>query len=101
MANDTRIKAKTKKGVTEVKALAKHDMLSYVEAKKKKVDANFITYIVAKVGGKIVYEASTSQFLSKDPYLKFSFKGGNKDDEIEISWVDLKGNTNTSTGKIK
>ena len=63
----TRIKAKLKKGVVTVKALAKHDMLSYQEAERAKKEANFITYVVAKVNGNIVYEVSTSQFLSKKP----------------------------------
>ena len=76
-------------------------MLSFQEAERAKKEANFITYVVAKVGGKVVYEASTSQFLSKDPYMKFSFKGGNVGDELEITWKDLKGATDTSTEKIK
>jgi sulfur-oxidizing protein SoxZ len=101
MSDTTKIKAKLKNGVVEVKALATHPMLSYQEAERAKKEANFITYVVAKVGGKVVYEASTSQFLSKDPYMKFSFKGGNVGDELEITWKDLKGATDTSTEKIK
>ena len=75
----TRIKAKEKKGVVKVTSMLKHDMLSYMEAKNaskkagKTVEANFITYVVAKVGDNVVYEASTSQFLSKNPYFKFMF----------------------------
>lgn len=101
MSDTTKIKAKLKNGVVEVKALATHPMLSYQEAERAKKEANFITYIVAKVAGKVVYEASTSQFLSKDPYMKFSFKGANAGDDIEITWKDLKGATDTSTAKIK
>jgi sulfur-oxidizing protein SoxZ len=101
MADSTKIKAKLKDGIVEVKALATHPMLSYQEAERAKKEANFITYIVAKVGGKIVYEASTSQFLSKDPYIKFSFKGGAVGDDVEITWKDLKGTTDVSTEKIK
>ena len=101
MSDTTKIKAKLKNGIVEVKALATHPMLSFQEAERAKKEANFITYVVAKVGGKVVYEASTSQFLSKDPYMKFSFKGGNVGDELEITWKDLKGATDTSTAKIK
>jgi sulfur-oxidizing protein SoxZ len=101
MSDTTKIKAKLKNGIVEVKALASHPMLSFQEAERSKKEANFITYVVAKVGGKVVYEASTSQFLSKDPYLKFSFKGANVGDEVEITWKDLKGATDTSTEKIK
>ena len=101
MAKKTRIKAKLKKGVTTVKAMAKHAMMSYDEAKKKKIPANFITYIVAKVDGKIVYEVSTSQFLSKNPFIQFKFAGENKGKTLEFTWTDLKGNSQTDKKKIK
>ncbi|XPV70109.1 MAG: thiosulfate oxidation carrier complex protein SoxZ [Halarcobacter sp.] len=100
MAKKTRIKAKEKKGIVTVKALANHPMLSYLEAKRAKKEANFITYMVAKSNGKIVWEMTSSQFLSKNPYIKFKF-AGKKGDEIEISWVDLKGTTQTDKTKIR
>ena len=101
MAKKTRIKAKLKKGVVTVKAMASHAMMSYEEAKKKKKSANFITYIIAKVNGTTVYEVSTSQFLSKNPYMKFKFTGANKGDKLTLTWTDLSGATQTSTKKIK
>ena len=101
MAGTTKIKAKLKDGIVEVKALVTHPMLSYQEAERAKKEVNFITYVIAKVGDKVVFEASTSQFLSKDPYIKFSFKGGNVGDTIELTWKDLKGNTDVSTEAIK
>lgn len=105
MAKKTRIKAKLKKGIVTVKAMANHVMLSYQEAKRAKKEVNFITYLTAKVNDKVVYEVSTSQFLSKNPYMKFKFNaeavGAKKGDKIEITWVDLKGTTQTSKGKIK
>ncbi|MBP7783474.1 MAG: thiosulfate oxidation carrier complex protein SoxZ [Aliarcobacter sp.] len=101
MAGTTKIKAKLKDGIVEVKALVTHPMLSYQEAERAKKEVNFITYVVAKVADKVVFEASTSQFLSKDPYIKFSFKGGNVGDTIELTWKDLKGNTDVSTEAIK
>ncbi len=96
-----RIKAKSKNGITTVKVMFKHPMLSYDEAKKKGKEANFITYVVANVEDKKVFEVSTSQFLSKNPYMKFAFKGDFKGKEIVISWVDLKGNKKTGKKKIK
>ncbi|WP_121628002.1 thiosulfate oxidation carrier complex protein SoxZ [Poseidonibacter antarcticus] len=101
MAKKTRIKAKLKKDIITVKAMANHPMLSYIEAKNAKKEANFITYMVAKVNDKIVYEVSTSQFLSKNPYIKFKFKGAAKGDLVEITWTDLKGTTQVSSAKIK
>lgn len=100
----TRIKAKLKKGIVTVKALSKHPMLSYVEAKRAKKEANFITFFKATVNDIVVYELSASQFLSKDPYMKFKFKaeeGIKKGDKVKIVWTDLKGNTAKSSKKIK
>ena len=96
-----KIKAKLKGDVIGVKAMAKHDMMTYDQAKKKGVDANFITHISAKVGDKVVYDVSTSQFWSKNPQFKFKFKGAAKGDMIDITWTDLSGKTVTESKKIK
>lgn len=96
-----KIKAKLKGDVVQVKVMAKHDMLTYDQAKKKGVDANFITHVSASANGKVVYDVSTSQFWSKNPQFKFSFKGGAKGEEVSITWTDLKGNTVTEAKKIK
>ena len=99
--NKSRIKAKEKKGITTVKIGMKHAMMSYDEAKKKNKEANFITYMIAKVGSEIVYEASTSQFLSKNPFIQFKFKGSNKGKKVVFTWTDLKGDSRTDKKKIK
>jgi sulfur-oxidizing protein SoxZ len=96
-----KIKAKAKGDVVSVKVMAKHDMLTYDQAKKKGVEANFITHISASVNGKVVYDVSTSQFWSKNPQFKFAFKGAKKGDMIDITWTDLLKNTVTESKKIK
>jgi sulfur-oxidizing protein SoxZ len=98
-----KIKAKVKGDTLKCKIQAKHIMLPYNAAKKKGVDANFITYIVGKVGDRIIFEASTSQFVSKDPIFKFKAKadGIKKGDELEMTWTDLSGKTVTESKKIK
>jgi sulfur-oxidizing protein SoxZ len=48
-----------------------------------------------------VFVADWGAAVSKDPYVKFSFKGGNKGDDLKISWVDNKGGTDTTTAKIQ
>jgi len=98
--SNMRIKAKERNGIVSTKVLAKHDMLTYDQAKAKGKEANFITHISAKVGDAIVYDVSTSQFLSKNPQFKFKFKG-KKGDELSISWTDLSGKTVTESKKIK
>lgn len=101
-----KVKAKIKGDTVQIKAMAKHDMLTYDQAEKKtgdKANANFITHLDAKVAGKTVLDASTSQFLSKNPIFKFSIKaaGFKKGDPIEMTWVDFKGNTKTKKTKVK
>jgi len=96
-----KIKAKLKNDVVGVKVMAKHDMLTYDQAKKKGKEANFITHITAKVGDRVVYDVSTSQFWSKNPQWKFKFKGAKKGDMLDITWTDLSGKSVTESKKIK
>jgi len=100
-----KVKAKLKNGVVNVKAMAKHAMMTYNMAEKKTGDrenANFITHISATVNGETVFDMSTSQFLSKNPIFKFQFKGiGKKGDKVEMVAVDRKGKTYKGKGKIK
>jgi len=96
-----KVKAKLKGDVVEVKVLIKHPNLTYDQAKKKGKEANFITHITGKANDKVVFDMSSSQFLSKNPLIKFKFKGAKKGDKVEVTWVDLKGNTKTKAGKIK
>jgi len=95
-----KIKAKEKNGVVKAKVAISHNMLTYDQAKKKGLEANFITHITATAGGKVVYDASTSQFLSKNPLIKFQFHG-KKGDELKITYTQLKGETFFASKKIK
>jgi len=98
-----KIKAKVKDGVLKVKVQAKHEMMTYNLAKKKGVEANFITHMIAKVGTRIVYDVSTSQFLSKNPIFKFQAKadGIKNGDLISITWTDKSGASVTEDKKVK
>ena len=99
-----KVKAKLKNGIVNVKCQAQHEMMPYDAAQKKTGDrenANFITRITATVNGKTVFEVSTSQFLSKNPILKFKFKGASVGDKVEMTWIDRKGHTKTKSTKIK
>jgi len=95
-----KIKAKEKNGIVKVKVAISHDMLTYDQAKKKGKEANFITHITATAADKVVYDASTSQFLSKNPLIKFQF-AGKKGDELKITYSQLKGEVFFATKKIK
>jgi len=96
-----KVKAKLKGDVVNVKVLAKHQNVGPEEAEKKKVEPNFITSVVAKANGKVVYEMSGSGFMSKNPLFKFKFKGAKAGDEVEVTWTDLKGKTESKKTKVK
>jgi len=100
-----KIKAKAKGGLVKVKVLAKHDMMTYDQAAKKfgdKNKANFIEHMSASINGETVFEASVSQFISKNPIFKYSVKGiGAKGDKLTMTWTDRSGKTKTDTAKIK
>jgi sulfur-oxidizing protein SoxZ len=101
-----KVKAKIKNGVVRAKAMAKHEMMTYNIAEKKLGDrnkANFITHITATCNGETVLDMSTSQFMSKNPIIKFKFKSDvcKKGDKLIMSWIDKSGKTATGKGKIK
>lgn len=96
-----KIKAKEKKGVVKVKAMFRSLMADKEEAEKKKIEAEFITHILGKANGKVVFEATTSGFMSENPLLKFSFTGAKKGDELEFVLTDNHGKTKTGKKKIK
>ncbi len=96
-----KLKAKLKGDSAEVKILAQHQQMGREEAETKKGEENYITHITAKVGDKVVFEASTGPFLSKDPFFKFDIAGAKAGDEVVVDWVDLKGATKVAKVKIK
>ncbi|MDM5272446.1 thiosulfate oxidation carrier complex protein SoxZ [Sulfurovum sp. zt1-1] len=102
MAN-MKIKAAAKGSVVKSKVMIKHDMLTYDQAKAKGKEANFITHITAKAGGKVVLDMSSSQFLSKNPLIQFAFsaEGLKAGDKLEMTWTDLSGQTVTEDKEIK
>ncbi len=96
-----KIKAKFKNDVLKVKAMAKHPQITYAIAEKKGVKANFITSWIGKIGDEVVFEMSGSQFLSKNPIVKFKSKAGKKGEKLEMTWTDLSGKSETKKVKIK
>ena len=96
-----KIKAKEKNGVVKVKAMFRSLMADKEEAEKKKIEAEFITHILGKANGKVVFEATTSGFMSENPLVKFSFTGAKKGDELEFTLTDNHGKTKTGKKKIK
>jgi len=96
-----KIKAKEKKGVVKVKAMFTSLMADREQAIKTGVKEEYIKYIVAKVNGTVVYEVTTSGFMSENPLVKFKFKGAKKGDKIIFTTIDNNGKEATGKKKIK
>ena len=103
MASTIRVRATLNGDITEVQALIQHPMDSgfIKDAKGDLIPPHFIEQLTFECNGKSVFIADWGTGVSKDPYIKFSFKGGNKGDELKISWVDNKGASDSLTSKIQ
>lgn len=104
MANSIRIRAQAKGGETVVKALITHPMETGLRKDKKtgeKIPAHFIQEVTCKHNGADVLTAHWGPAVSKNPYLSFTLSGGKAGDSIELSWVDNKGEKDSSTTDVK
>ncbi|MBN9041949.1 MAG: thiosulfate oxidation carrier complex protein SoxZ [Rhizobiales bacterium 62-47] len=103
MASSIRVRATAGAETTEVQALIQHPMDSgfVKDAKGQLIPPHFIQEVVFEHDGKQVFVADWGPAVSKDPYLKFAFKGGKKGDDLKISWTDNKGGSDQLTAKIQ
>jgi sulfur-oxidizing protein SoxZ len=104
MANTIKIRAKEKGGETTVKALITHPMETGARKNSKTgklIPAHFIQEVVCKHKGATVMTAQWSGGVSKNPYISFKFSGAAKGDELELSWADNKGESDSKTAQIK
>jgi sulfur-oxidizing protein SoxZ len=103
MASTIRVRATLNGDTTEVQALIQHPMDSgfVKDAQGQIIPAHFIQQLTFECNGKRVFVADWGTAVSKDPYVKFSFKGGNKGDALRTSWIDNKGASDSLTSKIQ
>jgi sulfur-oxidizing protein SoxZ len=103
MASTIRVRATSSSETTEVQTLIQHPMDSgfVKDSKGEIIPPHFIQKLTFEHEGKSVFVADWGGGISKDPYVKFSFKGGKKGDDLKVSWVDNKGATDTTTAKIQ
>jgi sulfur-oxidizing protein SoxZ len=103
MAGTIRVRATASGDTTEVQSLIRHPMDSgFVKDRSGKlIPAHHIEVVEFEYGGKTVFTALWGPAVSKDPYVKFSFKGGKKGDDLKVSWVDNKGTSDSLVAKIQ
>ena len=99
-----KMRAKAADGVTTIKALISHPMETGTRKDKKtgkKIPAHFIQEVVCEHKGNAVMTANWGPAISKNPYLSFRFSGAAPGDTVKLSWVDNKGEKDTSETTIK
>jgi sulfur-oxidizing protein SoxZ len=103
MASTIRVRAISNGDITEVQALIQHPMDSgfVKDAQGAIIPPHFIQQLTFEHDSKNVFTADWGPAVSKDPYVKFSFKGGKKGDDLKIAWVDNKGASDATTAKIQ
>jgi len=102
MASSIRVRATSNGDIIEVQALIQHPMDTGLVKNPagELIPAHYIQQLKFECNGKDVFVADWGTAVSKDPYVKFSFKGAKKGDELKISWTDNKGASDTTTAKI-
>jgi len=104
MANSIKVRAKAESGVATIKCLISHPMETGLRKDKKtgdKIPAQFIQEVNCDHNGKSVLSAQWGPAVSKNPFLSFKFSGAKSGDTIKISWVDNKGDSDSTEAKIK
>jgi len=103
MASTIRVRAISNGEVTEVQALIQHPMDTGLvkDAKGDLIPAHFIQQLTFEHNGRTVFLADWGPAVARDPYVKFSFKGADKGDDLKIAWVDNTGATDTMMAKIQ
>ena len=99
-----KMRAKAADGVTTIKALISHPMETGTRKDKKtgnNIPAHFIQEVVCEHKGNTVMTANWGPAISKNPYLSFRFSGAAAGDTVKLSWVDNKGEKDSSETTVK
>jgi sulfur-oxidizing protein SoxZ len=94
-----KMRANIADGVTTIKALISHPMDTGLVKDKKTgevIPAHYIQEVVCKHKGNTVLTANWGPAVSKNPYLSFKFSGAAAGDTVSLSWVDNKGEKDSS-----
>src|SRR4051812_28981724 len=97
-AGPMKMRALLGQGMTDIRVLMTHPMETgqRKDPDGKLVPTHFIQNIIVRLNGKTVVDSQISQAISRNPVFTFRVKGGNKGDKVEVSWLDNKGETNTT-----
>ncbi|MEW5009060.1 thiosulfate oxidation carrier complex protein SoxZ [Cycloclasticus sp. 46_83_sub15_T18] len=99
-----KITARFKNEVTSVRVLATHPMETGRRSDQQTgelIPAKYIQELSCEHQGKIVFIAQFGTSMSENPYLSFSFKGGQKGDTLQLRWNDNTGDVEKTDTIIK
>ena len=102
MPDPMRIRATAQPDGVDVRVLMSHEMETgqRKDGSGKLVPAHFIQSVSATHQGKTVLLAQWGPAVSKNPFLEFNFKGGQKGDKITVTWEDNTGEKRTDEATI-
>lgn len=99
-----KIRAWADKGGATVKAIVFHPMDTGMRKEKatgKAIPAHYITELKCEHNGKHVLTCQWGPGVSKNPFLSFRLKNAKAGDNLKLSWVDNKGESDTAEAAIK
>ena len=97
-----RVRAMASGTQTDVQALIQHPMDSgfVKDSNGVLIPPHHIETLTFEHDGKPVLIADWGPAVSKDPYIKFAFKGGAKGETLTVTWIDNLGRTDSLEAKI-
>ena len=99
-----RVKAKVNGDMTVVKMMAKHPMHSGRHTDEKTgevIPAQYLQTLTVVHKERTVFAANMGAAMSKNPFFAFNFVGGEKGDELSMTWLENTGKTATEVVKLK
>ena len=104
--NMSSIKIRTKRleGKIQIRTLISHPMehgRNKDEATGQLIPAHYIQELMLKHNDKTIVSSQLGAGISKNPYFAFMLKGGKAGDEINVSWKDNLGNSDSETRTIE
>ena len=102
MADPMKVRATLKGDTADVRVLMNHPMETGLrkDGAGNIVPLHFIQEVTVKLNGKTVVEGQISQAVSRNPVFSFRVKGAKTGDKLEISWLDNKGDKNSTETAI-
>jgi len=103
MPEPIRMRVKLDGDVADVRVLIGHPMETGLRKDphtNELVPRHFIKTVTATLNGTPVMQAQWSRAVSRNPYFEIRIKGANAGDEVSISWIDNRGESNHATAKV-